>query len=66
MSRPFAGGRSEAIPDVAILSSRPVRMRNVVLEPTSNGGIALVSEHENIKLFKMMTYVFAAEESSAK
>ena len=66
MSRPFAGGRSEAIPDVAIVSSRPVRMRNVVLEPTSNGGIALVSEHENIKLFKMMTYVFAAEESSAK
>ena len=70
MSRPFAGGGSEAnqgaIPDVAILSSRPVRMRNVVLEPTSNGGIALVSEHANIKLFKMTTYVFAAEESSAK
>jgi len=41
-------------------------MRNVVLEPTSNGGIALVSENENIKLFKMTTYVFAAEESSAK
>ncbi len=66
MSRPFSGGRSEAIPDVAILSSRPVRMRNVVLEPTSNGGIALVSEHANIKLFKMTTYVFAAEESPAK
>jgi len=69
MSRPFPSGSENnqgAIPDVAILSSRPVRMRNVVLEPTSNGGIALVSEHENIKLFKMMTYVFAAEESSAK
>jgi hypothetical protein len=65
MSRPFPGG-SEAIPDVAILSSRPVRMKNVVLQPTSNGGIALVSEHANIKLFKMTTYVFAAEESSAK
>jgi hypothetical protein len=65
MSRPFPGG-SEAIPDVAIVSSRPVRMRNVVLEPTSNGGIALVSEHENIKLFKMMTYVFAADESSPR
>ena len=66
MSRPFSGGGSEAIPDVAILSSRPVRMKNVVLEPTSNGGIALVSEHANIKLFKMTTYVFAADESSAR
>jgi hypothetical protein len=70
MSRPFSAGGSEpnqgAIPDVAILSSRPVRMKNVALEPTSNGGIALVSEHANIKLFKMTTYVFAAQESSAK
>ena len=69
MSRPFPSGSENnqgAIPDVAILSSRPVRMKNVVLEPTSNGGIALVSEHANIKLFKMTTYVFAAEASSAK
>jgi hypothetical protein len=70
MSRPFAGGGSEAnqgaIPDVAILSSRPVRMKNVVLEPASNGGIALVSEHANIKLFKMTTYIFAADESAAR
>ena len=70
MSRPFPSGGSEAnqgaIPDVAILSSRPVRMKNVVLEPTSNGGIALVSEHANIKLFKLTTYVFAAVESSVK
>jgi hypothetical protein len=70
MSRPFPGGGSEAnqgaMPEVAILPSRPVRMKNVVLEPTSNGGIALVSEYANIKLFKMTTYVFAAEASSAK
>ena len=70
MSRPFPGGGSEAdqgaIPDVATASSQPVRMKSVVLEPTSNGGIALVSEHANIKLFKMTTYVFAAEESPAK
>ena len=70
MSRPFPGGGSVpdqgAIPDVAILSSRPVRMKNVVLEPTSKGGIALVAEHGNIKLFKLTTYVFAADESSAK
>jgi hypothetical protein len=69
MSRPFPIGSEAsqgAIPDVAILSSRPVRMKNVVLEPTSTGGIALVSEHANIKLFKMTIYVFAAAESSAK
>ena len=70
MSRPFPGGGSEAdqgaIPDVASVSSQPVRMKSVVLEPTSNGGIALVSEHANIKLFKMTTYVFAAVESSVK
>jgi hypothetical protein len=70
MSRPFPGGGSEAsegaIPEVAILPSRPVRMKNVVLEPTSNGGIALVSEHAHIKLFKMTTYVFAADESAAR
>ena len=70
MSRPFPGGGSEAnqgaMPEVAILPSRPVRMKNVVLEPTSNGGIALVSEHANIKLFKMTTYVFAADESAPR
>ncbi len=70
MSRPFPASDSEssqgAIPNVAILSNRPVRMKNVVLEPTSSGGIALVSEHANIKLFKMTTYVFAADESSAR
>jgi len=70
MSRPFPAGGSEAsqgaIPEVAILSSRPVRMKNVVLEPTNNGGIALVSEHGNIKLLKMTTYVFATDEATAK
>lgn len=70
MSRQFPGDGSEAnqgaIPNVAILSSRPVRMKNVVLEPASDGGIALVSEHANIKLFKMTTYVFAADESAAR
>jgi hypothetical protein len=70
MSRPFPGGGSEAsqgsIPDIPTVSSRPVRMKNVALEPTADGGIALVSEKANIKLFKMTTYVFAADESSAK
>jgi len=70
MSRPFPSGSSEVnqgvIPDVAIPSSRLVRMKNVVLEPTSAGGIALVSEHANIKLFKMTTYIFAADESAPR
>jgi hypothetical protein len=70
MSRPFPGGGSEAsqgsIPDIPTISNRPVRMKNVALAPTSDGGIALVSEHANIKLSKSTTYIFAADESSAK
>jgi len=41
-------------------------MGNVALEPTSDGGIALVSEQANIKLYKLTTYIFAADESSIK
>ena len=70
MARPSPSGGSEgnqgAIPDVPTISNRPVRMRDVALAPTSDGGIALVSEHANIKLYKLTTYVFAADESSAK
>ena len=70
MSRPFQTGGPEAsqgaIPNVAVLSNRPVRMKDVILEPTSKGGIALVSEHANIKLSKMTTYVFAADESAPR
>src|SRR6266542_6602189 len=70
MYRPFPGSGSEAsqgaIPDIPTISNRPVRMRNVALAPTSDGGIALVSEHATIKLYKLTSYVFAADESSAK
>ena len=70
MQRPFPGGDSEAsrgaIPDTPTVSNRPVRMKDVALEPASDGGIALVSEHANIKLYKLTTYVFAAAESPAK
>jgi hypothetical protein len=70
MHRPFPDSGSEAsqgaIPDIPTVSNRPVRMRNVALAPTSDGGIALVSEQANIKLFKLTTYVFAADESSEK
>jgi hypothetical protein len=70
MQRPFPGGDSEAsrgaIPDTPTVSNRPVRMKDVALEPASDGGIALVSEHANVKLYKLTTYIFAADESSAK
>jgi hypothetical protein len=54
-----------AIPDAPTMSSRPVAMKNVALEPVSDGGIELVSEHANIKLYKMTTYVLAAIEPPA-
>jgi hypothetical protein len=70
MQRPFPGSNSEtaqaAIPDVPTISSRPVRMKNVELAPASDGGIALVSEHANLKLYKRTTYVFAADESATQ
>jgi hypothetical protein len=55
-----------AIPDTPILSSRPVSMKNVGMEPVEDGGIALVSEHTNIKLYKMTTYILAAIDPPAK
>ena len=56
----------EAIPNAPTMSSRPVAMKNVTLEPVSDGGIELVSEHANVKLYKMTTYVLAAIEPPAK
>ena len=56
----------EAIPDAPVLSSRPVSMKNVGIEPVEDGGVALVSEHTNIKLHKMTTYILAAIDTAAK
>jgi hypothetical protein len=69
MNRPFPGNSSEAsqggaIPDIPTISNHPVKMRDVTLAPASDGGIGLVSEHANIKLYKLTTYVFAASESA--
>jgi hypothetical protein len=68
--RPFSDSSSEttqgAIPDTPTISNRPVRMKNVTLAPAADGGIALVSEHANVKLYKLTTYVFAADEASAR
>jgi len=55
-----------AIPQIARIASRPVSMKNVAMEPVPNDGVALVSEHDNIKLYKMTTYVLAAIETPTK
>jgi hypothetical protein len=70
MQRQFPSNNSEAAqeatPHIPTISSRPVRMKNVELAPAGDGGIALVSEHTNLKLYKQTTYVFAADESSVR
>jgi len=66
----FSSGSAEAaqaaIPDIQTMSSRPVSMKDVRMEPVDNGGIALVSERANVKLNKMTTYILAAIETPAK
>jgi len=69
MGQPFpdnSAASREAIPDTPVLSSRPVSMKNVAIEPVEDGGVALVSEHSNIKLHKMTTYILAAIDTAAK
>jgi hypothetical protein len=56
----------EAMPQIATLASRPVSMKNVSMVPVPDNGVALVSEHDNIKLHRMTTYVLAAIETPAK
>ncbi len=56
----------EAIPENPTTSSRPVQMKSVVIARADEGGAALVSEHANIKLNKMTTYIFAAVEPVGK
>ena len=71
MSQPSFGGSNseaaqEAMPNLLTLSSRPVSMKNVVIEPVPDNGVELVSQHDNIKLHKMTTYVLAGIETPAK
>ena len=70
MRAPFPTNDSQAaqaaIPESPKISSRPVQMKNVTFALADEGGAALVSEHTNIKLYKMTTYVFAATEIPAK
>src|ERR1051325_4422958 len=63
MNQPFPDNSEasrEAIPNIPVLSSRPFSMKDVEMEPVDDGGIALVSQHSNIKLHKMTTYILAA------
>ena len=63
----FPANESQAaIPEIPSPSNRPVQSKNVTVAPADEGGAALVSEHSNIKLFKLTTYVFAAREPRAK
>jgi len=63
----FPSNESQAgIPEIATTSKRPVQIKNVTVALADEGGAALVSEHSNIKLFKLTTYVFAARETRAK
>lgn len=59
-------GSQSAIPEFSTTSNRPVQIKNVTVALADEGGAALVSEHSNIKLFKLTTYVFAARETRAK
>ena len=54
------------IPEISTTSKRPVQIKNVTVALADEGGAALFSEHSNIKLFKLTTYVFAARETRAK
>jgi len=63
----FPSNESQAaIPEISTTSNRPVQIKNVTVALADEGGAALVSEHSNIKLFKLTTYVFAAREPKAK
>jgi hypothetical protein len=41
-------------------------MKSVALEPSADGGVALVAPKIDIKLYKLTTYVLAAVEPPAK
>ena len=43
----------------AVTSSRPVTMKDVEAQSNGAGGITLVSNHSNLKLDKLTTYVFS-------
>lgn len=62
--RPFPGGdsdKSASVPDAttSVTSSHRVPIKDVESEPSSDGGITIISRKGNIKLDKTTTYVLA-------
>jgi hypothetical protein len=70
--QPFPGSDSGKdagpVPDTPtpVTSTRPVLLKNVGSAASNDGGIALVSEHANLKLDKLTTYVLVSGEVPAK
>jgi hypothetical protein len=66
--QPFPSGgesdKSGVVPDAttSVTSSRRVPMKDIESEPSSDGGITIVSRKGNIKLNKTTTYVLATAE----
>jgi hypothetical protein len=66
--RPFPGTGSDnnsSVPDTpsSRTSNHPVAMKNVELERNSDGVVAIVSSHSNLKLDKLTMYVFATADA---
>ena len=66
--KPFPGGdsskSSDAVPNTtaAVTSRRRVPMKNVMSGKHDDGAVVIASTHADIKLDKLTTYVFAADE----
>jgi hypothetical protein len=66
--KPFPGGdsksSSDAVPNTisAVTMRRRIPMKNVMSGKHDDGTVVIASEHSDIKLDKLTTYVFAADE----
>jgi hypothetical protein len=66
--KPFPGGDSKSSPDAvpnttsAVTMRRRIPMKNVMSGKHDDGTVVIASEHSDIKLDKLTTYVFAADE----
>jgi hypothetical protein len=69
--KPFPGGdsktSSDAVPNTAaaVTLRRRVPMKNVMSGKHDDGAVVIASSHSDIKLDKLTTYVFAADELRA-
>jgi hypothetical protein len=69
--KPFPGGDSKNSPDAvpnttaAVISRRRIPMKDVMSGKHDDGAVVIASTHSDIKLDKLTTYVFAADELRA-